>query len=108
MTDVGSFLQGPPYAARTGLVGVTDGNSTMDRPDLVITSLSGTPEAGRCQQCGGPLVRRVRGRRDARFCRATCRVAWHHAKRAATFTELEATIARAAALVRELRGGRDR
>lgn len=57
--------------------------------------------------CGGAFSPRRR-RRDARFCKPTCRAKWHTAQRAAVLVELEDAIARAAVLVRELREGRDR
>jgi endogenous inhibitor of DNA gyrase (YacG/DUF329 family) len=73
-------------------------------PDLVDTRLrpavQRTPD---CDQCGGPVVRRPRGRRDARFCSGRCRARWHAAQRSARLTELDDLLGRVAALVRELR-----
>jgi hypothetical protein len=56
-----------------------------------------------CEQCGTNFEPRRR-RRDARFCRSSCRARWHAARRTALFAELEGTLARAAVIVRELRG----
>jgi endogenous inhibitor of DNA gyrase (YacG/DUF329 family) len=55
-----------------------------------------------CLACGAPVVRRPRGR-DAKFCSTRCRSRWHARHREAALVELEAAIARAAALVATLR-----
>ena len=55
-----------------------------------------------CAQCGASFVPR-RCRRDTRFCRAACRVAWHSAQKAAKLAALDETLTRAVAMVRELR-----
>ncbi len=44
-------------------------------------------------------------RAGAKFCRATCRAAWHAQRKAALFGDLAEALARAAALARELREG---
>lgn len=44
-----------------------------------------------------------RQRKDARFCRPSCRAAWHQAQRTAALDELATIIARATVLVIELK-----
>jgi endogenous inhibitor of DNA gyrase (YacG/DUF329 family) len=59
-----------------------------------------------CLACGQPVDPRPRGR-GRKFCSSQCRARWHAGRREATLIELEATLARAAALVAALRGGPD-
>jgi hypothetical protein len=73
-------------------------------PGVAELSVKTLPEPMKCAQCGNPFTPRRR-RLDSRFCQGRCRAAWHQAKRTALFTELETTIARAAALLQELRDG---
>ncbi len=55
-----------------------------------------------CAQCATPFERRPRGR-NAKFCSTRCRSRFHAAQKAALLDELATTLARATALVRELR-----
>jgi hypothetical protein len=78
-------------------------------PDSVLTLAGGvlgtTPLV--CPHCGSSFIPRRR-RRDVRFCRPACRARWHAKRRAAMLAELEQSLDRAAALVRELRARRER
>ena len=74
---------------------VTDSVLRGPRP-----ALGKTPIA--CARCDASFTPRPRGR-GARFCSAACRMAWHRAQPAARLAELEQVLARASAIVRELR-----
>ena len=74
-------------------------------PVSVCTLASSLPELGqlRCLHCAALFSPRRR-RRDVKFCKPTCRAAWHRTQRERLQADLAGALTRAVAILGELRG----